>query len=130
MWRERPLPFVRQQACGIMGTPSGLSRGPVDSGGEYCSGAMIAKTAPAVSGPASMVPASSNPAGPLHLRECVDLFIWPAWIEVAVGGLGVAWALSTFNKPQPSRELNVSRWGLLIFGVLLVLVGLVRLLGL
>jgi len=75
-------------------------------------------------------PQVSDPAGPLHLRGHVDILIWPAWIEVAAGGLGVAWALSTFTRPQPSRELNLSRWGLLIFGAFLVLVGLIRMFGL
>lgn len=56
--------------------------------------------------------------------------LWPAWIEVAAGGLGVIWALSTFNRLQPSRQHDVSRWSLLVFSVLLVVVGLIRLLGL
>ncbi|WP_421729130.1 hypothetical protein [Brevundimonas sp.] len=55
---------------------------------------------------------------------------WPAWLEIAVGGLGVAWALSIFQRPATSRSDLINRWGLLVFAIGLTTVGAIRWLGL
>lgn len=60
-------------------------------------------------------------------------WIWPDWVEIAVGGLGVAWALSILarlrdRKARPGERLNA--FGLLLFGLLLVFFGGLRWLGL
>ena len=55
--------------------------------------------------------------------------LWPWWLNVTLGGLGLAWAISIFGKPALSRSDLVNRWGLLIFSVLLVIVGAGRGLG-
>ena len=58
----------------------------------------------------------------------------PPWIEIAGGGLGLAFALSAIAR---SRRLGwrgpqdrTSAWGLLIFGILLMAIGAVRFLNL
>ena len=56
--------------------------------------------------------------------------LWPWWVDVSLGGLGLAWAISIFGKPPISRGDLVNRWGLLIFSVLLVGIGIVRGFGL
>lgn len=56
----------------------------------------------------------------------MDALIWPAWIEISAGGLGLAWAISTFTKPPRNRADHINRWGLLFFSILLVLVGAIR----
>ena len=50
-------------------------------------------------------------------------------MDVSLGGLGLAWAISIFGKPATSRSDLANRWGLLIFSVLLVGAGVVRGLG-
>ena len=55
--------------------------------------------------------------------------LWPWWLDVTLGGLGLAWAISIFGKPALSRSDLVNRWGLLAFSVLLVIVGAGRGLG-
>lgn len=55
--------------------------------------------------------------------------LWPWWLDVTLGGLGLAWAISIFGQPPKSRSDLINRWGLLAFSILLALVGAVRGLG-
>ena len=50
-------------------------------------------------------------------------------MDITLGGLGLAWAISIFGKPAMSRSDLINRWGLLVFSVLLVAVGIGRGLG-
>ena len=58
----------------------------------------------------------------------------PPWIEIAGGGLGVAWALSAITRARQQGwrgpQDRTSAWGLLIFSMLLVAIGAVRFLAL
>lgn len=56
--------------------------------------------------------------------------LWPWWMDIILGGLGLAWAISIFGQPPKSRSDLINRWGLLVFSLLLVAVGTVRWLGL
>lgn len=62
----------------------------------------------------------------------MNLFIWPAWIEIAAGGSGVAFALWSIGRRQSGKPMHHDAGkadvGLLIFGGLLVLFGVVRML--
>jgi len=60
-------------------------------------------------------------------------WIWPDWVEIAVGGLGMAWGLSILaalrdRAARPGERTNAL--GILIFGGLLVLTGALRWSGL
>ena len=55
--------------------------------------------------------------------------LWPWWLDVTLGGLGLAWAISIFGKSVASRSDLINRWGLLVFSVLLIAVGAGRGLG-
>ena len=55
--------------------------------------------------------------------------LWPWWLDVTLGGLGLAWTISIFGKPALSRSDLINRWGLLVFSVLLIAVGAGRGLG-
>lgn len=60
-------------------------------------------------------------------------WIWPDWVEIAVGGLGVAWGLSILAtlRERPVRPgERVNAWGILVFGLALVVFGGLRWLGL
>lgn len=54
----------------------------------------------------------------------------PAWIEIAAGGAGLAFALGGLARlrrlPPRGRHDRLNAWGLLIFSLLLVLIGGVR----
>lgn len=57
--------------------------------------------------------------------------LWSPWIEVATGGCGIAFALWSINRRMEGKpmhpEARKADTGLLIFGCLLVAVGLLRL---
>lgn len=60
----------------------------------------------------------------------MDALIWPAWIEITAGGLGIAFALWSIGRRQGGKPMHPDAgkadvW-LLAFGVLLALVGGVR----
>ncbi|MES2834266.1 MAG: hypothetical protein V4707_06120 [Pseudomonadota bacterium] len=61
----------------------------------------------------------------------VEGFFWPPWIEVAAGGCGIAFALWSINRRMDGKPMHADARkadkGLLIFGCLLVVIGLVRL---
>lgn len=61
----------------------------------------------------------------------MDLLIWPPWIEIAAGGCGIAFALWSIDRRMGGKPMHADApkadKGLLIFGCLLVAVGLVRL---
>jgi hypothetical protein len=63
----------------------------------------------------------------------MDAWIWPDWVEIALGGLGVAWGLSIFArlKDRPARPgERFNAWGILVFGTALAVLGGLRWLGL
>ena len=61
----------------------------------------------------------------------MDALFWPPWIEAAAGGCGIAFALWSINRRIEGKPMHADARkadkGLLIFGCLLVGVGLVRL---
>lgn len=60
--------------------------------------------------------------------------IWPDWVEIAVGGLGLAWGLAILARlrDRPPRGPNdpAQAWGLIVLGAGLVIVGGLRFSGL
>jgi hypothetical protein len=56
--------------------------------------------------------------------------LWPAWIDIATGGLGVGFALMSIGRRNEGRPMHPDAAkadvGLLLFGVLLVLLGALR----
>ena len=59
--------------------------------------------------------------------------LWPPWIEVAIGGCGIAFALWSIDRWMECKPMHADARkadkGLLAFGCLLVLVGILRLAG-
>lgn len=57
----------------------------------------------------------------------------PPWIEISLGGLGVAWALSAIGRARRQAwrgpQDRISAWGLLAFGALMVVIGGIRFLS-
>lgn len=64
---------------------------------------------------------------PSKLREL------PPWVEIAAGGLGVAFALWSIGRRMDGKPMHPDAKkadvGLLVFGCLLVLVGVIRMVG-
>lgn len=58
--------------------------------------------------------------------------LWPPFVEIAAGGIGVAFALWSIGNRMDGRlmhaDVSKADIGLLVFGVLLVLVGVARML--
>jgi hypothetical protein len=56
--------------------------------------------------------------------------LWPAWVDITLGGLGVIAALWSIGRRRDGKPLHPDAGkadtGLLVFGVLLVLVGALR----
>lgn len=63
----------------------------------------------------------------------MESFFGPPWIEACIGMAGVAWALFAIGgartKGWRNRGDAVSAWGLLIFGLLVTLYGVLRWIG-
>ena len=60
--------------------------------------------------------------------------LWPAWIDIAAGGLGVGFALMSIGQRRDRKPMHPDAAkadvGLLVFGVLMVVFGAIRWLGL
>lgn len=56
--------------------------------------------------------------------------IWPAWLDIVLGGCGLIWCLDTWRKLQTRapwhRHLVPSTIGLAIFSGALLIIGAVR----
>ena len=67
-------------------------------------------------------------------RSVVTALMWPAWIEITLGGLGIILALWSIGRRRAGRPMypdaRKADVGLLAFGVLLVVIGAIRWLGL
>lgn len=63
----------------------------------------------------------------------MESLLWPPWVEACAGLAGVAFALGGFGRARRlgwrNRSDQINAWGLLIFGILLTVVGVVRWLG-
>jgi len=53
--------------------------------------------------------------------------IWPAWVDIVLGGLGLIWCLDTWGKLRTREpwhpQLVPSTTGLTIFSVALIVIG-------
>lgn len=60
----------------------------------------------------------------------MDLLVWPPWIEISLGGVGVGLALWSIGRRRAGEPMHPhaakADIGLLLFGALLALVGAVR----
>ena len=56
--------------------------------------------------------------------------LWPAWIDIAAGGLGIGFALMSIGRRRAGKPMHPDAAkadvGLLVFGVLMVVVGAIR----
>lgn len=63
----------------------------------------------------------------------MEQLFWPPWIEVAAGGVGIAFALWSIGRRRDGKPMHPDARkadvGLLVFGCLLVAVGLIRMSG-
>ncbi len=64
----------------------------------------------------------------------LDGLLWPAWIEITVGGLGLIFALWSIGRRQAGKPMHpdaakADGW-LAVFSILIILVGAIRFLRL
>lgn len=56
--------------------------------------------------------------------------LWPAWVDITLGGLGVGFALWSIERRRAGKPMHPDARkadiGLLAFGVLLVVIGVMR----
>ena len=60
----------------------------------------------------------------------VSAWVWPAWVEIVAGGLGIAFALWSIDRRRQGKSMHPDAAkadvGLLALSALLVLIGAVR----
>jgi hypothetical protein len=56
--------------------------------------------------------------------------LWPAWVDITLGGLGIVFALWSISRRQDGKPMypgaRKADVGLLVFGVLMIVIGAAR----